>query len=96
MSKTRTSEWLKMLVKDCYERRNLPELQGVKGHQVRMHAVSWADMAAVDPRKICDAVTARSDCMFARLYSLDPADSVSSYFGRRILSSASSSNVASL
>ena len=97
VSKVRISQWLKMLVADCYRRMGLPEPVGVKGHQVRKQATSWADMAGVDPQKICDAATWKSECTFARHYSLDLSHKSRSDFGRKVLQkSASSSAEASL
>ena len=96
VSKTRISEWLKLVIADCYRKMQLDEPQGVKGHQVRKQATSWADMAGVDPQKICDAAIWKSKCMFARHYRLDLSHSVRSDFGRRILQASASSSTETL
>ena len=49
MSQQRISSWLNEVLQVCYTRSNLPPLSEVKGHQVRSQAISWADMAGVDP-----------------------------------------------
>ena len=91
VSKKRISQWLKMVIQDCYERKNLDAPEGVKGHQVRKQATSWADMAGVEPQKICDAATWRSQSVFARHYKLDLLHGARSDFGRQILRLAGSS-----
>ena len=96
VSKRRISAWLKAVVLDAYQRRNLPPPQGVKGHQVRSQAASWAEAAGVDPQKICDAATWKTDCTFAKHYRLDLVHARRSEFGRQILrQSASRSATAS-
>ena len=59
--------------------------EGVKGHQVRKQVTSWADMAGVEPQKICDAATWRSESVFARHYMLDLLHGAHSDFGRQNL-----------
>ena len=90
ISKIRISQWLKMTVEECYKIMHLDPPEGVKGHQVRKQAVSWADMAGVDPQKICDAATWKSDNMFAQHYRLDIIHGARSDFGRRLLQLAAS------
>ena len=57
LSKRRISSWLKEVVLDAYQRKNLPPPRGVQGRQVRSQAASWAEAAGVDPQKISDAAT---------------------------------------
>ena len=59
--------------------------------QVCKQATSWADMAGVDPQKICDAAFWKSESMFATHYKLDLVHGARSDFGRRILQLAASS-----
>ena len=97
VSKQRISSWLKLLIRDCYVRMGQPPPFGVKGHQVRKQATSWADMALVDPQKICDAALWSSDNMFARHYRLDLHHQGRAELGRRVLQlSASHSAEASV
>lgn len=92
VSKQRISAWLKFVVADCYQRTGLPPPEGVKGHQVRKMATSWADMARVDPQKICDAAIWRSSCTFAKHYKLDLLHKNRSELGRRVLALSASSS----
>ena len=92
VSKQRISQWLKEVIQDCYTRRGLPPPKGVKGHQVRKHATSWADMARVDPQKICDAAIWKTECTFAKHYRLDLLHKNRSELGRRVLKLAASSS----
>ena len=92
MSKQQISNWLKELISDCYLREGLPPPEKVKGHDVRKQALSWADMAGVSSKKICDAATWSSDCTFARHYKLNLRDQVRSTFGRKILHKTASSS----
>ena len=45
--------------------------EGVKGHQTRKMAVTYADMAGADPLTICEAATWRNSNTFVRFYRLD-------------------------
>ena len=51
------SECLKVVISESYTLTNLSEPFGIKGHHVRKLATSYADMAGVDPEKICNAAT---------------------------------------
>jgi len=95
VSKQRISSWLKEVVRDAYKLSGLPPPQGVKGHQVRSQAASWAEAAGVDPQKICDAATWRTGNMFAKHYRLDLHHAGRSEFGRRVLALSASSTAAS-
>ena len=92
VSKTRISEWLKMVVAESYVRLGLSPPKGVKGHQVRKQGTSWADAARVDPQKICDAATWRSSSVFVRHYQLDLVHGARADFGRRVLRVVASSS----
>ena len=92
VSKQRISQWLKEVIQDCYAKRGLPPPKGVKGHQVRKQATSWADMASVDPQKICDAAIWKTGCTFAKHYRLDLLHQNRSELGRRVLTLAASSS----
>ena len=93
----RISQWLKEVIYECYALDNLPPPSGVKGHQVRKQAVSYADMAGVSPQVICDSATWGSSCVFAKHYSLDLTHRKRSDFGRQILTiTASTSAEASM
>ena len=97
VSKQRISNWLKLVIEDCYKHMNQPLPGRVKGHQVRKQSTSWADMAGVDPQKICDAAIWQSGSMFARHYKLDLHHQSRAELGRRVLQlSASRSAEASL
>ena len=95
VSKQRISTWLKDVIKDCYALRGLAAPEHVKGHDVRKQATSWADLAGVEPEKICEAATWQStnklSSMFARHYRLDLLRENRSDFGRQVLRSAASS-----
>ena len=95
VSKQRISTWLKEVIKDCYALKGLAQPDHVKGHDVRKQATSWADLAGVDPEKICQAATWQStnklSNMFARHYRLDLLSECPSDFGRQVLKSAASS-----
>ena len=90
VSKQRISSWMKEVIADCYERTNLPPPSGVQGHQVRKMATSWADLAMVDPQKICEAATWRSSNMFARHYRLNLLHEGRMELGTRVLALAAS------
>jgi len=92
ISKQRISEWLKLTISLAYANMGASPPQGVKAHQVRKAATSWADMAGVDPQLICNAATWSSDSMFARYYHLDIVHGHRSTFGRQVLKLAGSSN----
>jgi hypothetical protein len=92
VSKVRISQWLKKLIQDAYKTLGLPPPEGVKGHQVRKQATSWADMAGIDPQKICDAATWKSDSVFARHYHLDLVHGARSDLGRSVLRLGASSS----
>ena len=57
-------------IKCAYVAHDVDALQGIKGHQTRKQAVSIADMAGVDPKRICDATWASSST-FAKYYRLN-------------------------
>ena len=99
VSKIRISQWLKELINDCYERHSKAQPLGVKGHQVRKQATSWADAAGVDPQTICDAATWKTPHTFARHYQLDLQHGKRASFGKQVLrlsvSSAAEHTVAS-
>ena len=73
MSKQIVSTWLKKVVQLAYEAKGLPPpgRGKVKGHDIRMMATSWADVAGVDPTRICEAATWKSENMFAQFYRLN-------------------------
>ena len=73
VSKQHISAWLVKLISFVYEQAGLPIPQGIKDHQTRKLATSWADLAGVDPQQICDAATWSSTCTFSRHYRLDLA-----------------------
>ena len=95
VSKQRISNWLKDVIKDCYILQGKPVPQHIKGHDVRKQATSWADLAGVDPQRICEAATWQStnklSSMFARHYRLDLLGENRSSLGRRVLNLAASS-----
>ena len=45
ISKKQLSGWLIECIKYAYDKNNLPVPDGVKGHQTRKMAVTYADMA---------------------------------------------------
>ena len=85
VSKQRISAWLVELIAFIYEQAHLPVPKGIKGHQTRKMATSWADLAGVDPQLICDAATWSSACTFSRHYRLDLTAQAQSMFGRAVL-----------
>ena len=91
ISKIRISQWLKLLIVKTYKDLELPEPQGVKGHQVRKQAVSMAELVGVSPQAICEAATWASTCTFAKCYRLNLVEQQRSDFGRRVLQVAGSS-----
>ena len=68
----------------------LPTPDGVKGHQTRKMAVTYADMAGADPQTICQAACMANTWMFATFYWLDTITNSDAEFGRRVLTLASS------
>ena len=99
VSKQRISKWLQELVRDCYKREGLEPPGGVKGHQVRKQATSWADLAGVDPATICQAATWRTSkgisTMFGKYYKLDLLRSNTSDLGRRVFEVSASTSAES-
>ena len=91
VSKRRVSAWLVETVAFAYQCLGLPAPEGVKGHQTRSQATSWAEMAGVDPQTLCNAATWSSSCVFAKHYRLDLVAKARSDFGRRVLMAAGSS-----
>ncbi len=91
ISKQRISEWLKLVIQMAYAVMGASPPRGVKAHQVRKTATSWADMAGVDPQLICNAATWSSDSMFARYYHLDIVQGHRSVFGKQVMRLAASS-----
>ena len=92
VSKKQISQWLKMVVQECYARKGLGPPLGVQGHQVQKQATSWADMAGVDPQRICDAAMWKSQSVFAKHYQLDLIHGARREFGKRVLQLAASSS----
>jgi len=94
ISKQRLSNWLVECIKFTYEKHILPVPDGVKGHQTRKMAVTYADMAGADPQTICEAATWQNTNTFARFYRLDAVANSDAEFGRRVLTLAGSSTPA--
>ena len=84
VSKQRVSTWLKEVVTVCYQLQGQP-LPHVKGHDTRKMATSWAHVAGVEPRTICEAAMWQSSNMFARFYKLDLLHADHGELGRRVL-----------
>ena len=85
VSKQRIAKWLQILIEDCHAIKGQPLQAKPKGHQVRKQSTSWADMAGVDPQKICDAAIWKSNSVFARHYKLDLLHQSRAELGRRVL-----------
>ena len=79
-------------IKCAYAAHDVIAPQGVKGHQTRKQAVSIAEMAGVDPKRICDAATWAPSCTFAKYYWLNLMAEAHSDFGRRALRLAGTSD----
>ena len=95
VSKQRISRWLVECIGAAYNSIGQDPPQGVKGHQTRSQATSWAEMAGVDPQVICNAATWSSTCTFAQHYRLNVVSRQKSDFGRRVLALAGSSSASS-
>ena len=54
-----------------YDKNDLPTPGGVKGHQTRKMAVTYADMAGADPQTSYEAACWASTYTFAKFYRLD-------------------------
>ena len=57
-------------------------------HDTRRQATSWAHVAGIDPRTICEAAMWQTSNFFARLYKLDLLHADRGEFGRRVLALA--------
>ena len=88
ISKQRLSKWLVECIKFAYDWNDLPTPDGVKGHQTRKMAVTYADMAGADPQTICEAKCWANTCTFARFYRLNTVANSDAEFGRRVLTLA--------
>jgi len=71
ISKQRISKWLVETVSFAYTSIGQVPPEGIKGHQTRSQATSWAEMAGVDPDNICKAATWSTQCTFAKHYRLN-------------------------
>ena len=85
VSKQRVSTWLKEVVMAAYSALGQPLPASVKGHDTRKVATSWAHVAGVEPRMICEAAMWQSTSMFARFYKLDLLHADHGELGRRVL-----------
>ena len=88
VSRQRVSTWLKEVVTECYQLQGAQLPGVVRGHDTRKLATSWAHVAGLDPRQICEAATWQSSNMFARHYKLDLLSADRGELGRRVLSLA--------
>ena len=95
VSKQRISKWLVECIGSAYESVGEAPPAGVKGHQTRGQATSWAGLSGADPRTICNAATWASANTFAKHYSLNVVEKQRSDFGRRVLLVAGSSEASS-
>lgn len=91
VSTQRISKWLVECIGSAYEAIGEAPPEGVKGHQTRGQATSWAGLAGSDPQSICNAATWASVNTFAKHYRLNILERQRSDFGRRVLSVAGSS-----
>jgi len=91
VSKQRISKWLVECIGYAYTSRDLTPPSGVKGHQLRSQATSWAELAGASPQVVCNAATWASTCTFAKYYRLNVVAKQRSDFGRRVLQLAGSS-----
>lgn len=88
VSRQRVSTWLKEVILDAHHRQGV-RAGHVVGHDTRRAAASWAHVAGVAPRTICEAAMWKSSNVFARHYKLDLMHSDHAEVGRRLLSFAS-------
>ena len=95
VSKQRISRWLVECIGAAYQAIGQDPPEGVKGHQTRSQATSWAEMAGVNPQTICNAATWSSTCTFAQHYRLNVVSRQRSDFGRRVLALAGSTPASS-
>ena len=58
--------------KYSYDKHDLSTPDGLKGPQTRKMAVTYADMAGVDPQTICEAAYWANSSMFAKFYRMTP------------------------
>ena len=92
ISKQQISKRLVETIKCANAVHDVEAPQGIKGHQTRKQAVSFAEMAGVDPQLICQAATWASSSTFAKNYRLNLMAEARSDFGRRVLRLAGSSD----
>ena len=71
ISKKRLTGWLIECIIYAYNKHDLPVPEGVKGYQTCKMAVTYVDMAGVDPQTICEAATWQSTFTFAKCYRLE-------------------------
>ena len=95
VSAQRISKWLVECIGFAYKSVGEAPPSGIKGHQTRSQATSWAGLSGADPQAICNAATWASANTFARHYRLNLVEKQRSDFGRRVLSLAGSSEASS-
>ena len=71
ISKQWLANWLVECIKFAYDKNNLSVPKGVKGHQTRKMAVTYADMAGANSQTICEAATWQNSNTFATFYRLN-------------------------
>ena len=72
MRQQQLSKWLVECIKLSYEKHDFPTPEGVQGHPARKMAITYANIAGVDPQTICSVTTWSNNCTFASFISLMP------------------------
>lgn len=77
-SKATISRWVRICIQEAYQAKGQVPPEGIKAHQTRGQAASWAQFNGASITDICKSATWTSACTFARFYQLNLADNVSS------------------
>ena len=85
-TKTTISRWVRTAVQSAYRARDLEPPQGIKAHDTRGVAASWAQFNNASLSDICDTASWSNQCTFATHYQLNLAGNrPSARFGNAVL-----------
>jgi integrase len=74
-SKPTISRWVRKAIEMAYKVLNKPLPEGIKAHQTRATAATWAQFYNASLKDICETASWGSTCTFAKHYQLNIADS---------------------
>ena len=85
-TKTTISRWVRTAIQEAYTARGLEPPQGIKAHDTRGMAASWAQFNNASLADICDTASWSNQCTFATHYQFNLAGNrPSARFGNAVL-----------